>query len=48
MMKYRLIPKSGKGAVWYTNSIAGKYVLAFSEDGWKTVVDIDLYDIVLN
>lgn len=47
-MMFMLKPKSGKGCAWYTNSIIGKLVLACSDDGFKSLVDVDNYFVVLN
>ena len=48
MRKFRLVPKSGRGCVWFClekDLWSGKYVSVFSEDGFKSVADIGNYDI---
>lgn len=46
--EYRLIPKSGKGATWYTDKtqiFKRDYAAAISKDGFETIVKIDNYII---
>lgn len=46
---FELIPKSGKGARWYMLAdqlFKGPLVKAFSKDGFETIVNLNLYDIV--
>lgn len=48
MRKFRLVPKSGCGCVWFcfaSDIWSGRYVSVFSSDGFESVVDINDYDV---
>lgn len=49
MKEYMLIPKNGKGCVWYTskeNIFKTGLIKAVDSEDFETLVDIDNYDVV--
>ena len=46
---YTLIPKNNQGCIWYTtreNIFKTGFIEAFDKEGFRTLVNIDNYNIV--